>query len=173
MPIELASFNATNHNNSSYLEWETLIEINNKGFEVLHSTNTIKWEVLEFVIGQNTDAYYNYIHSDPQAGKNYYRLKQIDFDGQFTLSDIRTVYVEDARLDLHFFPNPTTYFITINGGTGSSTAFLYDAKGWLVCQVNLAVTARIDLTAFDSGIYILSVKNQDNVITHTERVVKL
>jgi len=95
LPVELSSFEASNDNNERVqLTWTTASEDNNKGFDVQHSTDGITWTAIGFVNGNGTtdsESSYRFSHNDPSIGVNYYRLKQIDEDGTFEFSDIRTV----------------------------------------------------------------------------------
>ncbi len=115
LPVELASFSATRAERGVELRWTTASEKNNAGFEVQRNTenaiqNTSQWTVLGFVKGNGTtsDAQ-SYSFIDRTASGNVsYRLKQIDFDGQFEILPIVEV---DAGLPRNFelgqnYPNP-------------------------------------------------------------------
>jgi len=84
LPIELIYFHAYQVGEEVQLKWSTASEINNRGFEILRSENGIDWEALDFVngVGNSTATnFYQYTDRFPKKGINYYRLKQIDFDG--------------------------------------------------------------------------------------------
>ena len=92
------------------LEWGTATEVNNSGFVVEHSLDGENFEPLGFVDGAgnaNDLIEYQYIHSDPSLGVNYYRLRQEDFDGAFEYSDI--IMVESGEFEVVapvIYPNP-------------------------------------------------------------------
>lgn len=87
LPVELSSFNATVHNNDVTLKWSTASEINNSGFNIerkLASEND--WKVAGNVAGNgttNTTQNYNFLDRNISSGRYDYRLKQMDFNGNF------------------------------------------------------------------------------------------
>ena len=79
------------------LTWATASEINNDYFLVQHSSDGIRFDDLGTVVGAGTTTQshsYDWMHDHPSAGVNYYRLKQVDFDGQFEYSPIRVVMMD-------------------------------------------------------------------------------
>jgi hypothetical protein len=109
LPIELADFQVTNYNKKAKLSWITLSEIDNEGFEIEKSGNGVDWFLLGFVDGENNAdniTNYDFVDSDVFTGTYYYRLKQIDFDGDFSYSNVATLelFEETPRIDI--YPNP-------------------------------------------------------------------
>lgn len=94
------------------VSWSTASESNNKGFEVMRSTNGTNWTSAGFVAGAGNSSAtigYSFLDKDLPAGKYFYRLKQVDLDGKSTLSTIITVSLEPVTgymLEQNF-PNPT------------------------------------------------------------------
>lgn len=94
LPIELTFFNALLEGNEVYLAWSTASETNNEYFIVQHSTNGRDYTDIITLIGAGTttrEHTYSYQHKTPSPGTNYYRLKQVDYDGAFTISPVRVV----------------------------------------------------------------------------------
>ena len=87
LPIELLSFHAQALDKAIGLYWSTAAEINNMGFEVQRmNTSSGGWDVIGWLDGNyNHNGVLNYSFTDfnPQEGVNYYRLRQLDFDGAF------------------------------------------------------------------------------------------
>jgi N-acetylneuraminic acid mutarotase len=118
LPVELVAFTARNTAEGVQLTWRTASEQNNAGFEVQRrSEKASEWQVLGFVRGAGTTAEaQSYTFLDKSAsGKVQYRLKQIDFDGQFEYSNVIEV---DAGLPKQFaleqnYPNPFNPSTTI------------------------------------------------------------
>jgi hypothetical protein len=118
LPVELVSFRGTATAQGVQLTWQTASEQNNAGFEVQRrSEKASEWQVLGFVRGAGTTAEaQSYTFLDKSAsGKVQYRLKQIDFDGQFEYSNVIEV---DAGLPKVFaleqnYPNPFNPSTTI------------------------------------------------------------
>ena len=96
LPVELLYFDAFPSNNQyAQLEWATATEINNDGFEVLRSTNGIDFEYIAWISGngnQTSTHKYSYEDYSIETGITYYyRLKQIDYDGQYEYFNIESV----------------------------------------------------------------------------------
>ena len=117
IPVELTSFTASVVDGNVVLNWITATELNNSGFEVQKGNHTstslsvTEWESIGFVTGNGTSTEthtYSFADGSPVAGKSYYRLRQIDFDGSFEYSNVIDV---DLTLPLEFsleqnYPNP-------------------------------------------------------------------
>lgn len=116
LPVELIRFEGSNTEGRTTLFWETARESNNWGFEILKSQNGRDWFVLDTVTGNGTSDVqqeYSYEDSNPFEGMNYYRLKQIDFDGKFKYS--KTVLVDHSYLGKYIkvFPNPSSRIVNV------------------------------------------------------------
>jgi len=114
MPVELLTFSASVNKTTVSLYWQTAVEINNSGFEV---QRTIKdgndsWAKIGFVNGngtKNTPTNYTFSDSKIKTGKYNYRLKQIDFNGNFTFYSLNTLITINApdKFELsQNYPNP-------------------------------------------------------------------
>ena len=91
LPVELSSFQGKSREGIIELQWQTASELNNRGFEIEKSASLEEWESASFVEGKGTTSVatsYRFLDPVPFPGRNYYRLKQIDFDGQFTYSQV-------------------------------------------------------------------------------------
>lgn len=111
LPVELTSFTSSLVNNEVVLNWSTATEINNQGFEIERSLNNNDFEKIGYVTGFGTTTEmrnYTYRVTDVPAATQYYRLKQIDYDGTYEYSS--TVEVEGV-VPVNFvlgqnYPNP-------------------------------------------------------------------
>lgn len=161
-PIELKSFTATKLKNEVSLNWTTLSETNNKGFEIQHSTNTKVWEELGFVAGQGDsrgEINYEFIDKTPE-NSNFYRLKQIDFDGRNSYSDIVSVNLNNEN-KIRIYPNPTNDFVYIAGLNSNTDYFIFDKLGKVV---NRGLTnGEIDVSTINSGVYLLKFNSNSKV----------
>lgn len=173
LPIEMSYFNAYQEDQTIKLKWETMHEINNQGFEILHSQNSKDWEILDFVEGENVSSTYHYVHLNPPTDISYYRLKQIDFDEQFQFSNTRTVVMEEHDFEVNIYPNPTYNFVNFGNNTNFESALVYNINGTLVMEEMIKENSRIDLTELESGIYFINLSDSDFKNTKTSRIVKL
>ncbi len=98
LPIELISFNIENQDSLIMINWATASEHNNDFFEIQKSTNGEDFNTIASIKGAgNSNQINNYSIKDYQIvnGISYYRIKQTDFDGKFTYSMIKVLYLKN------------------------------------------------------------------------------
>ena len=92
LPVTISYFDVQEVSDGVSLEWETYSEINNHGFVVQRSLDLTTWQDVNFVEGSG-DSYslktYSYVDTDMPFARAYYRLKQVDLDGEFSFSEMR------------------------------------------------------------------------------------
>ena len=111
IPVELTSFSASLNNNMVILSWETATEKNNHYFEVQRSSDNISFTTIGNVQGKGNSVVsqaYSFSDVSPLNGISYYRLKQVDFSGEFDYSAVAEVNVGDPlSFELRQnYPNP-------------------------------------------------------------------
>ena len=111
LPVELVRFDADAKQEEVTLNWETATESNNAGFEIQRSTDGKSFTGVGWAIGYgntNTPRTYSFIDRTLPVGKTfYYRLRQVDYDGQFEYSKIISVSIDSKdNLVGEPFPNP-------------------------------------------------------------------
>ncbi len=171
LPIEYTFFNSYLENEKSLLHWQTISEVNNEGFEIQwlsrdESLVADKWETLDFVPGAGTSydkQNYSYLHTSPAEGINYYRLKQLDFDGSYEFSEIVSVAVEENSRMLKVYPNPSENgFFNLylpESEAEISPIQLLDVTGRLVHkQFAKGDLTNVNVETLPKGLYLLRVK---------------
>ncbi|MEM7511321.1 MAG: hypothetical protein AAF388_10345 [Bacteroidota bacterium] len=111
LPVELSSFQGKSREGIIELQWQTASELNNRGFEVEKSASLKEWEYASFVEGKGTTSVttsYRFLDPVPFPGPNYYRLKQIDFDGQFNYSQVIEVANIQTQASLQVSPQASS-----------------------------------------------------------------
>ncbi len=117
IPVELISFEALTGKNSVSLNWITATETNNAGFEIERAsfrknetTPLQKWINIGFVDGKGTSTemhYYTFTDNNLSPGSYSYRLKQIDFDGSYSYSNVVETEVQSYQFAMmQNYPNP-------------------------------------------------------------------
>ncbi|MCO6495494.1 MAG: BspA family leucine-rich repeat surface protein [Bacteroidetes bacterium] len=169
LPVELIDFQATPDFSNTRVEltWQTAQEVNNSHFEVLRNSDGINWESIGIVQGKGTIysmSYYQLVDSNPKK-LNYYRLRQVDYDGKSELSPIRFVeFPINLYQPFTIYPNPTTGLTKIEGKVGEEYK-ITDVQGRLVMQGKLEKRIlEIDLSGLVSGIYFINIAGQVNKI---------
>ncbi len=99
-----------------------------------------------------------YTHLDDNAanGISYYKLKQVDIDGQYEWSEIVAVEGAARGQDLRVYPNPCTHVLFIGGDiTEGSPLFVLDALGRTVLVIDHASGGAVDVSQLPAGPYYL------------------
>ena len=115
LPIELVQFTAAAKGRSILLFWRTATEISNSHFAVERSPDGRNFTAIGQVPGAGTSfepQHYIFTDERPLPGLNYYRLRQVDFDGQFSYSPVVTALVGQPG-GILLFPSPATDFLNI------------------------------------------------------------
>ena len=115
LPVEMTTFDALVQRDSFVeqvvLNWKTVGETNNYGFEVQKSTDGKKWGKIGFVAGAgstNIARAYEFTDENVDVGTYHYRLIQIDTNGNSSTSDVKTLTVTPPKTyELsQNYPNP-------------------------------------------------------------------
>jgi len=120
LPVELISFSAEKFSqNDASILWSTVSEKNCDYFEIQRSTDLLTWQKVGIQKGagnSNVQIDYQMIDRNVLSSRIYYRLKQVDFDGQSTLSAVRQLDFSNQKLPLVLYPNPSngTLYIDFN-----------------------------------------------------------
>ena len=170
LPVEWLNFEATLVDQNVHLLWSTASEENNRGFYVERSADADTWEELGFVEGGGTTEEirdYSFIDKAPSIGYNYYRIRQVDFNGDIDYSVIRETILDPGVFSdaLKVFPNPTTDVLNISPFIGTYT--LMDLQGRVLKKEQLNGTwTKIPVTAYPQGTYLLKLQapNQDSQV---------
>ncbi|MEM9340098.1 MAG: hypothetical protein AAGA66_15285, partial [Bacteroidota bacterium] len=123
LPLDFLSFAGREESGLVQLNWKTTNEIGVSHFEIERSQNGIDFQSIGQLEARNvSDAInsYDYLDGNPFTKVNYYRIKQVDFDGAFEYTDIVFVIVEGETLQITVHPNPTTERLNITSNLPSS-----------------------------------------------------
>ncbi len=173
LPITLVSFIAEEKHSGVMCSWITSSEINNDHFQIGRSRNGFSFETIGKVRGagnSNITLNYEYFDPNPLTGINYYRLTQVDYNGQFTHSDVVAVKIDKGDNDIYVFPNPADeqlhvefnshvegiFDITIEDGLGQTAMLLKQNVSSGLNQI------LINIHSLESGVYNLKINFQDD-----------
>jgi hypothetical protein len=184
LPVELSSFTAKVIGKSIRLNWQSMSEINNFGFEIertASSTIPLQWEKIGFVNGNgnsNSPKSYSFVDNYPNSsGEIWYRLKQIDNDGQFEYSKEVNVAFSVNNFELYQnYPNPFNPSTTISYQLpvdGRVKIVVFDLLGNEICNlIDEYKTAGKYKTNFDgsilsSGMYLYKIEIWNNELLYS------
>jgi len=170
LPVELISFEARKNKEQVSLTWATASEINNSRFEIERSTDGKEFINIGEVKGfgtSNSIIEYAFEDERPLVGTSFYRLKQVDYDGTFEYSNVRSV-----RFDVAYSisPNPATDLVRIQVEKSNTTLEIYDVGGKLKYK-NALLDGNIDTKDLVNGLYLFKVRNQSGEIILAEKIV--
>jgi hypothetical protein len=190
LPVELSSFDASVNGRDVSLRWVTEMEINNKGFDierkaVFENNFSAEWKTVAFVNGKGTvNNQHTYTYSDKKlnAGKYTYRLKQIDYNGNFEYYELtnpsEVIIGRPNVFDVsQNYPNPSNPKSKIDYQLpfdGKVTIKVYDLTGRevavLVNETKDAgyYTAEFDGTSLASGVYFYRIIAEGNGLQNTK-----
>jgi hypothetical protein len=170
LPITLLSFTAQARESDVLVKWQTASEVNNDHFEVYRSQDAEHWEMLDQQPGAGTtnkENDYEFFDRHPSTGRSYYRLKQVDYDGKFSLSSIEAVdFMQDA---MTIWPNPSTGVFNFTPTEGYIEVWNIQGKKILSSKTDTSQTG-LDISEQPVGVYILKVYDAEGM--HVYRLVK-
>ncbi len=161
LPVTLAEFTLSSEATTTHLHWTTSWEKNADRFEVEHSLNAVDWHTIGQVTalgGGESLRYYNFTHTDPADGLNYYRLKLIDQDETYAYSSIRSLRFRLVTTT-QVYPNPTADVLQIKVAHPQDVlrVLLYDHSGKLLSTLNQVPTEGINVAGLTSGKYMICI----------------
>ncbi|MEZ4946014.1 MAG: T9SS type A sorting domain-containing protein [Cyclobacteriaceae bacterium] len=175
LPIELVMFKASAAKDAVKLNWTTASELNNDYFNVERSLDGEQWQLIATVAGAGTTNRtnaYETIDYQPIEGVSYYRLRQTDFDGEFSFSPIERVNFTGENT-MQVFPNPSNgiFYLANSPQLDVESIRVLNSLGQMVFPlIQKEGDISVDLSQLPNGIYILQVWNGSSLTSR--RLVK-
>ena len=169
LPIELTHFTVSFKNNRSTLSWKTSSELNNSRFIIerqrLGSSNN--FEEIGEIKGSGTSNKinsYEFIDQFPHLGLNYYRLKQVDFDGSSSYSAIEVVNHNSSKDEISYRVINNTIILS---SAVAGKVFISDITGKVLHQKNIIANEylQILLEGQIPGLYFISLQDRNSLTT--------
>ena len=174
MPVDFASILVKTTRTGNELAFSTATETNNSHFDIERSTNSRQWESLGRISGAGTtQERQSYIFNDklPVAGTNYYRVKQVDYDGTFSYSDIVSAqWTEKPQLSI--YPNPASKFLFIQGISENENTIqveVFSINGQLLMSEDWNQQA-IHIAFLPKGSYTIRLRSRQEILKQ-ERII--
>lgn len=168
LPVEWLSFEADlQANGDVMLQWETANEQNNDYFQIEVSADGEEFESIGRETGQGTTdqvTSYSFLHRNPTDIQRFYRLKQVDIDGNFSLSQVIEV-TPSSLSPLTIYPQPASDEITLKlPNTGDFQVEIFDQNGKQVYRSDISGEGKkITLPTLEwaTGVYHLRMRQVD------------
>ncbi len=173
MPIVISKWIATNQTNSVLLEWRTSSENNNDYFTIERSYDGVHWTKIGKISGAGTTSIshnYSFVDYEPLDGISYYRIKQTDFNGEYSYSSIKCInrIAENKNAFKAYTKKNSNEFIVEGKEIAACTIELYDTMGRKVTNVSYTTVDTdkvvISVNKLNAGTYIIKSCNQAKTI---------
>ena len=176
LPVTWLTFNASLETGPSVLlTWKTADELNNEGFFIERSFDAIDFKEIGHVLGNGTTnsiSEYSFNDHNPGSKINYYRLRQVDFDGQFDYSEIRIVSLSEIS-EVKVIPNPNNGNFLVRWNSireGMDVGIeVVDMSGVVIYNTSSS-NQQNTIRDIPQGVYILRLLSPNGSVT-TKRVV--
>jgi hypothetical protein len=179
LPVKLTSFTASRNRNNVSLKWETATETNNAGFEVYRSIDNAGFQKIGYVATKATDgtsnAKLNYEFTDNNGSKGVtlYQLKQVDRQGKFSVSEIKSVRGEGASFSVTVYPTPSiTGNVSVSvSGLQQYDVYVSDMNGRVLKEYKRPATDNVKISNLQSGMYIIKVVDLKTGEQTSEKII--
>jgi hypothetical protein len=180
LPVSLSHFIASRNNDDVDLDWETVSEQNNTGFEVQRRIGNGGFETISFVESKapdgnsNSRLSYSYTDLNTTDGITQYRLRQVDFDNRSTYSDIRAVRGGSQKAKTIIYPSPSSIGmvnVVFEETEVTRDVSLIDMSGRIVRQWNSIRSNNIQITDLTRGVYSLRIADRDDGTQTIEKFI--
>jgi hypothetical protein len=188
LPVTWLNFDAQFNNATSNVDvsWTTASEINNDYFEVMRSVDAVNFEVVGTVDGAGNSSLvkdYTFVDANPLSGLSYYKIRQVDFNGQNESTEIRAVNNNGGASagTLFTYPNPLIgqdlTIVYSNLDKGNWEYRLVDITGKIVLAQNRtsdlnAGAFTLNLEKLPAGVYLFQLNTQSQNFTRKITISK-
>jgi hypothetical protein len=163
LPIELTHFDAKIKQKSVFLNWKTASEKDNEVFNIEHSTNGKDYQTIGQVKGKGTSDIahsYSFEHTTPSVSTNYYRLKQVDYNGTSNYSAIKSVIMGKSGLTLQSTLVNDVLGVVTSDET-STPLSIFNTTGQEVFTTKVQGTQQLTISSLPNGLYIVRTTSGD------------
>ncbi len=169
LPIELSNFKGEIEDDYNFISWNTESEHNNDYFTLERSRNGIDFEMITIIAGagnSSSSLSYKYRDDQPFSGVTYYRLKQTDFDGEESISQIISLNRKlSEAIVSDLYPNPTNESFNFDLSTskgGKLSIILLDNTGRIMINKSMNAVAgsnayNVDVNDLLNGVYSIQI----------------
>jgi hypothetical protein len=178
-PVELISFDVKKYSNGNSLVWKTASEQNSAYYIIQRSTDGVNFENIGKVAAAgNSNAVLSYNYIDSKAGSSsvvYYRLEQVDLNGDKHYSEIRSIRNDEISQDINLYPTPVkrgqNVALDIIGQSDETiTVEIFDNPGKVVSSGQFKITEgantlELNTSSLASGLYHLRITGSSNRTT--------
>ncbi len=183
LPVDLTKFEVAHSQSGFLIQWETASELNNDRFEVERSENGIDFYIIGEAKGHGTTTalnHYQYFDHSPRSTIEYYRLKQIDFDGSSDyFGPVVARTSKSTNLKAKVYPNPASAnaMLRFDANVNPQSVRLIHTEGKMDWDLSSSVKttgnlSEMKLPILAKGVYALQFTMADGAIQTQKLVVR-
>ncbi len=170
LPVTFVNFNVARINSDIRISWATSTEINNNRFEVERSLDGTNWNVIAMVLSAGTStsiSSYSYTDKNVTSPAVYYRVKQVDNDGQSKYTAVKTLKsADDIRSNTQIFAT-SGKMVTVKFEQPKQNVVMkiMNMNGQIVKQQTIANTGNsfsVKMNDSDKGLYVVQITDSEN-----------
>ncbi len=166
LPLDFIAFTAVASGDDVLLNWQTANEVNAAHFDIEYSNDGFVFNKIAEQTAENSGGNhsYNYVHRAPGDGNLFYRIRQVDIDGQSKYSVVRLVKMDKAQQSrIIIYPNPARDIITLkNINVDDIVAVQFsDMNGKTMIPSKLSGASQYNISNWSAGTYIVKVQKKD------------
>lgn len=176
LPVEWQDFTARQENGGVALDWVTMNETNNNGFEVLRSQDGNQFSAIGTMAANSVNkiGQYKFFDPHPLPGTNYYRIRQVDINGGYSESETRSLsYAPESGVSWNnVYPNPATSRVNVEFRTGITEKVsleLMDIQGRTLQSFSIPAeqglnAVEMNTSSFAPGLYFLRLRHSGGIL---------
>lgn len=177
LPIVFLDFSAKKQEETSVLDWTTTQEVNSDYYEIQRAGENKQFLPIGKVKSKgdhSSVSAYRFVDETPLEGNNYYRIKQIDFDGRSMNSPVRSLKYDGAPIAFETWPNPTSDILHIqfqNNRINVGEIKLINLTGQVILFQTIQgrmQSTQMDVSTLEPGLYHLVIEADG--VTYTDKI---
>jgi len=177
LPLSLIDFHINRNNKDAILKWYSKDVSLINYFEIERSTNSNNFKTIEIITKKEfTNSEQNYEFIDKNILNNfktvYYRIKQVDLDGNYLYSDIKTLSAENYIEEIKLYPNPTNSILKFNKYLDNAIFVIYNTNGERVLTQKIS-SDFIDVSELPNNIYFIRIVDKFGMEILVQHFIKI
>ena len=168
LPVTFVNFYVGQYNNDVRLNWATANEANNNHFEIERSFDGADWTTIGMVLGtlnSSTTTSYSYTDKNVKAPVVYYRIKQVDNNGQYVYTSIKSVKNNEVKNNTQIYASGKSIVVKFDEPKENVTVKVMNMNGQVISQqkINQAGTMiSMNSNVKQNGLYVVQVIDSSN-----------
>ena len=178
LPLSLLSFTTLLANKEVSIKWTTANQVSTKSFSIERSADGINWTEIGTVSSNNSASINTYSYTDvaPLFGINYYRLKIVDNNANFTYSNVQSIETSSNAFQFNVYPNPARSRLYFNFSDPAYEVYYMRVVNQLGKTIFMLprpqLQSGLDISTLAKGTYFLQVTDEKTKKTVTKEFVK-